>query len=169
MLDRRRFTFGMLLGVTAAGEAFAGSEPAQQASEGPGLSGRYAAHQPNHKSVEVRLFLTNTSTEPKSVVHMRGSRPGPWISAARPGAPEGELLGPIYEADRNEIMSRIGPRPTFVALAAGAELEVGPYRFATPEGALDTIKLSALVDTSDFERIELPTQLVTVASGKPKV
>jgi hypothetical protein len=171
MLDRRRFSFGMLLGVGAAGSAFAGS-PTQQASapaRGPALTGRYGAAQPSHKSLEVKLFLTNTSGDKMSLVHMRGSRPGPWIAAERPGAPEGEQLAPIIEVDRKELMSRVGPRPTFIALAAGAELEVGPYRFETPEGQLDSVRLSATVETSDYETIELPPQIVTVASGKAKV
>lgn len=181
MLDRRNFTFGMLLGLgtAAAGTAHAGSPAYQTAAQTlipeaspeaamPPLSVRYVVAQQG-KTLEVRMFLTNTSSEPVSFVMKRGSRPGPWLVAQRVGAPEGEQLAEIIELDRKELISRIGPRPQYQALAAGSETEVGVYRFETPEGRVGQVVLTATVDLASFESVTLPPQVLKVRDGKTGV
>ena len=55
MLDRRRFTFGMLLGVGAAGSAFAGTPAQNEVAAGPGLAGRFVAAQPRYAGLRSEL------------------------------------------------------------------------------------------------------------------
>lgn len=162
MLDRRRFTFGMLLGLGAS------AATAAIAAEQQRLSARYTIAQSGGKAIEVTLVLTNVSGEPLSIVSSRGSQPGPYVTAARVGAPEGEQLAPIIDVDRKELFSRIGPRPTFMTLAAGAEMTFGPYRYETPEGQAQRVVLTSQIQVGNgefepYEMLSLPAQTLDVS------
>lgn len=164
MLDRRKFTFGMLLGAAASASTAASANPEQKAPQAERFRARYAATSAG-KTVEITLALVNLSSEPVSVVSRRGSQPGAGLSVARVGAPDGEQLAPIINVDRKELVSRIGPRPIFETLAAGAEMSFGPYQFASPEGAPEEIVISSWVEVAPYETVEIPPQTIRL-SGK---
>jgi hypothetical protein len=168
MLDRRRFSFGALLVAAAApAVASASSKAIPEVAEGPRLGARYGVSQKGD-TVEVTLTLVNQASTPVSVVWRYGSRLGPAVSVHRVGAPEGENLAEVVKLDRKEMMSRMGPRPQYLSLAAAgspaSEAEVGTYRFTAPEGPAGEIEIQVTVST-EGDIVELPLERVTVGNG----
>lgn len=171
MLDRRRFTFGALLAAVAApavarqplGEVQAAAAPTEPPSE-PLLRPRFEVSQRGDELV-IHLTLANRAPEPLSVLAKLGSRLGPQLSVHRIGAPEGELLAEVVKIDRTELVSRVGPRPTYVTLAAagegaGAELDVGTYRFHAPEGPVGEVEVTLIVPSGSGALPYPPQRLV---------
>jgi hypothetical protein len=146
-----RRSFAVLLAAGVAGTALAGMPP-------PLLEGRYAVTRAADGTLSVRLFLANRSSEPLPILHMSGAQPGPRLVALAGKAPLAVIESP-------EPATRAGPRPTYLSLAPGAELEVGPWRLRSPERPRKRVTLSAVVVVQDREPVTLPEQTVTVGSS----
>jgi hypothetical protein len=145
-----RRSFAVLLAAGMTGTALAGPAPA--------LEGRYEVTQAADGTLSVRLWLTNRSTEALSVLRMLGTKPGPSLVVQA----EGTQLLPIRS---EELATRAGPRPVFVTLAAGGELEVGPWRFHPPQEVPKRVTVSGVVRLDAREPVTLPEQTVTVGSS----
>lgn len=160
MIDRRRFSFAALLAVGGASSVARAEGIAKVVAVG-------AAFTATHRKgvLEVKATLTNQSSEPLEVQSLLGSRPGPRLEAHRVGAPADEYLAEIVRFDKREMISRMGPPPTFVALAPGKSIEVGPYKFETPEGHLDAVELRLIVYTMQ-EEIVLAPEVVTLGEAR---
>lgn len=157
MIDRRRFSFGALLAVGAASTV----ARAEVQRDLPAMGASFRATQ--RKGVlEVRVTLANQTDAPLDVQTMLGSRPGPRLEARRVGAPEGEMLAEIVKFDRKEMISRMGPPPTYVAVAPGASVEVGPYKFETPEGPVSEVELR-LTAYTERDIVEMAPVVIAVA------
>lgn len=115
--------------------------------------------------VTAKLTLINHGTEAVDFVSMRGASPGPGVQAAI----NDESLSPIYTADQERgMMSRMGPMPTYAAIAPGAAHVVGTYQFTLPEGyAGKTIHFEARVRGEARETLIIPFDIVLGA--KPAV
>lgn len=136
-IDRRSFSFAAI-GLWLAGDAIAQEGVAQQAAtipevpEGPPLTGRFGLRKEGREAV---LTLAVTAAHAMDVLSKRGSRPAPVVNAyLQTDAGEVELVEILGPVDRREMMSRMGPRPTYVAVAKGVPFDLGPWKFEIPQG-----------------------------------
>ena len=109
------------------------------------------------------LTLVNTGTSAVDVLIKSGHSPGPAVSATLT-----ELaLEPVLDrAQEQDMMSRMGPMPTFGVIAAGRELKAGTYKFTLPKGYEgQTVRISAYVRGEQGEPMVLPLTLVLPKQG----
>jgi hypothetical protein len=110
----------------------------------------------------VRLSVINTSDVALDVLTEIGNRPGPDVRVyvVDDEGEDIELAEVVSGVDRRAVMSRMGPRPTYEALAIGGRLEFGKWTFALPKGAeKDAIRVVAQVTVAQADR---PIELVHV-------
>lgn len=154
-IDRRSFSFAAI-GLWLAGDAVAQDPAVQQAAipevlEGPSLTGRFEIRKEGKEAV---LTLAVTPTRAIDVLSKRGSRPAPVVNAyLQTDAGEVELVEIVGPMDRREMMSRVGPRPTYVAVAQGQAFDLGPWRFQLAQGLTGT------------ERVRVVAQVWTEEGG----
>lgn len=146
MASRRAFTFGsMVLALTGARAAQAGIpeldvpvEPnsrrkSRSPEPQPSLDIAFATSRARGL-LEVVVTVTNRSADPVEFVAARGSRPGPWLTAVVTVDEARFELPVVFEADRRQFFSRVGPAPRWEMLAAGSSATLDPYRFEWPKG-----------------------------------
>jgi hypothetical protein len=148
-MNRRAFTFASLALAGTAAAADTLPDVKNDAPPSP-LTGTWAL-KASHRELVVDLSVVNASADGLDVLVARGSRPGPSVQAFISAKDEEIELQPVEEAvDRREAMSRMGPRPLYTLVAAGATAKVGPWKFALPRGAAhETFRVVATVSTSE--------------------
>ncbi len=105
-----------------------------------------------------KLTLVNASNAPVDVLTARGSSPGPNVHATLDDAALSRVLNDKQE---REMMSRMGPMPTYTAIAAGASREVGTYTFALPaDYAGKPLRLETRVWGAEGATVTLPVEMV---------
>ena len=107
-------------------EVQAASAPAPQ-PQSP-ITGRWES-QIKGKELTLTLTLVNTSADAVDVVISRGSSPGPYVQASVDGT---TLDRKMEKTEMKEQYSRMGPMPTWAAVAPGKEIVAGVYRFILP-------------------------------------
>ncbi|MBX2803968.1 MAG: hypothetical protein KTR31_40200 [Myxococcales bacterium] len=185
MATRRSFTFGSLvLALGAAGTARASDTvakkkpqlkqvPQRQAQapaphDGPPDVGIRATAKRSRSVLKVQLEVVNRQPEAVEVMVARGSMPGAWLVATIDIDGEPFELGRIHEGDRREFMSRMGPIPRFAPLASGERHQMGPYKFAWPEGVPDLpVHLTGGLDTESGV-VDINEQVELTAAAKTK-
>ena len=164
-MTRRTFSFASL--VFASTPAFADGKPADTPS---GVRLASAADvTPKGDVLHVRLSVINTSEVPLDVMVELGSRPGPDLRVFLAGEAGDIELAEITKVERREVMSRMGPRPRYEALAIGGRLEVGRWTYGLPQGAdREAFRVVARVTVS---QADVPIELVHLvrASGAAAV
>jgi len=157
--SRRQFTFGALM-LALSGKAHAAKPgpklPQQQQARPtdpvptptPLLSPRWAV---GRKGKELHVFLAlENAGDPTDVIVKWGSRLGPSLTAAIAVEDRYQELAQVFDVDRRELVSRMGPRPTFAPLARNGVLEIGTYRFAWVDGLPeDAVRLTLKGETAD--------------------
>lgn len=171
-MSARTFSFASLLLATATPAMAGGYSPPQQIAEAsdpqptaaPTLKGIWGVSVKNGV-VTAKLTLMNYGTEAVDFVSARGASPGPSVQASI----SDESLSPIFTADQERgMMSRMGPMPTYAAIAPGAAFVVGTYQFKLPENYTGkTIQFEARVRSDAREVLTLPFE--TVLGVKPAV
>lgn len=147
-MTARSFTFASLL-LAAASPAFA--EPpsdlskvlaeAEPAAPLP-LSAKWDLKVKNGVLI-AELKLVNTSASAVDIVVARGHSLGPSVQASLDDVALNQLLEPAQERD---MMSRMGPMPSYGPVAAGGERTIGTYRFELPaDSAGKTLRLDTWV------------------------
>jgi hypothetical protein len=153
-VTRRTFSFASL--VFASTPAFADSHTA-----GPSVGVRLASSvdvTPRGDVLHIRLAILNTSDVPLDVMVELGSRPGPDLRVFLAGEGEDIELAEVTKVERREILSRMGPRPRYEALAIGGRLEVGRWTYGLPQGAdREAFRVVAHVTVAQADR---PIELV---------
>ena len=133
MATRRNFTFGSLVLAMAGPTAARAGGPARTAPPLEiGATGRREGDQ-----LIVELTVTNPTADPIEILAGRGSGPGPWVGASIVIDDQPFELAAVFDGDRRDLISRIGPIPRWAPLAAGATESFGPYRFQWPHGVPD--------------------------------
>jgi hypothetical protein len=161
-MTRRTFTFASLAlagiaNVAVAGEAAQTQQPAASEPTKRPLSGRWSVHTATSEGATavdqlvVGLKVVNDSADPIDVMVAIGSRPGADMTARiTVGAEDVALAAIASELSRADMMSRMGPRPRYEAIATGAHADLGEYRFSLPAGAEnDAVQLTAQVSGDD--------------------
>jgi len=167
MTSRRTFTFASLALAAGASTARAGAPQAQLSAPAP-LGSRWTIER-KPKELVVRLDVTNRTAEAIELLVKRGSSPGPDLRASLEVEDGAIALSEIFQGDRRELMSRIGPIPQYQTLAAGAELVLGPWHFTLPEGAeAESLSLTATVTTS-LGQVVLSSGVVAPGTSKVAV
>lgn len=180
-MSARTFSFASLLLATAT-PAMAGGYPLQQQiaeASDPQPAAQASDVQPaatmtlkgiwgvsvKNGVVTAKLTLMNYGTEAVDFVSARGASPGPGVRASI----SDESLSPIFTADQERgMMSRMGPMPTYAAIAPGAAFVVGTYQFTLPESYTGkTIQFEARIRSDDREALTIPFE--TVLGVKPAV
>ena len=153
-MTRRTFSFASL--VFASSPAFADGRPAGAAG-GVRLASAVDVT-PKGDVLHVRLAILNTSDAPLDVMVELGSRPGPGLRVSVVGEGEDIELAEVTKVERREIMSRMGPRPRYEALAIGGRLDVGRWTYGLPQGAdREAFRVVAQVTVAQADR---PIELV---------
>ena len=162
----RSLSFASLL-LTAVQPAFAGGmpvAPVSQAATIPEVQSLTALQARWNLSIRggelvADLILINTSAEAVDIVSARGHSPGPYVSAILGENTLSQVLTGVQERD---MMSRMGPMPTYAAIAPGKEFVAGTYRFTLPANyAGSTVHLEATVRGAKFDsqKLQLDVQL----------
>lgn len=162
MIGRRRFTFGALLAVGTASSAARASVGESGPSPDALLAAEYRVSQ-RRGVLEVELALTNVSSGTIELQTLLGSRPGPRLEAHVVGTPDGERLPEIVKFDRRELISRMGPAPTYAAVAAGHTVRIGTYQFEIGRAPVEAVELF-LTAYTDRDIVEMPRQVVPVGA-----
>lgn len=159
-------TFASLL-LVASGPAEAGGGPQtlDQALSGVEVATPAALPVTARWALSVRegvltakLTLVNAGTAPVDVLVQRGSSPGPNVRATLADV---SLERVLSDRQEREMMSRMGPMPTYAAIAAGAEREVGTYTFTLPADYQGKrVRLEARVWGEDGATVTLPVEMV---------
>lgn len=93
------------------------------------------------------LAVHNGGADPLEVLAAYGSRPAvePEVTVRVAGVeqPLVRILGPV---DRREMMSRMGPMPTWASVAPGETIDLGPIRFELPRGAEPPVTVRGAID-----------------------
>ena len=105
-----------------------------------------------------KLTLVNASNAPVDVLTARGSSPGPNVRATLDDVVLDRVLSDRQE---REMMSRMGPMPTYTAIAAGASREVGTYTFTLPaDYAGKPLRLETRAWGASGASVTLPVEMV---------
>lgn len=133
-MNPRALTFASLLlayaGPAAAVEAIVEPPPSPEAPVPAGdLRAAWRIEVRNGELV-VHLSVTNTGSDARDVVVAYGRGPGAWLQAV---VGDEELEQVLPRAARADLMSRMGPAPSWAPVAAGATLDLGVYRFTLPK------------------------------------
>ena len=154
MIARRTFNFAVLLGLCSS------VIPAR--AEKPRLSARYTAVRTG-EILEITLHLTNLSSEPISIVTMRGANPGVALSVLG----KGHKADPLRQITAADALTRAGPRPIVESLAGGAERQIGPYRFALGPTPPKQVTIEGWVDLTAGEQLALPPVEISTEEPSP--
>ena len=163
----RAFTFAALLVATAQPALAGGDEaapygiaeaqsqlanPAPEAAPAPAAQPLEARWKTSiQKGVLVaQLTLVNTSGAPVDVIVARGSGNGAYVNATVGGTQLSEIL---TEKQQSAMWSRVGPVPTWAAVAKNGTVSGGTFRFTLPEGY-------------NGEAVEVATSVVTRGADK---
>lgn len=133
-MTARSFTFASLL-LAAANPAFAevpeavsGTLSEQAPADSLPLSAKWELKVKNGVLI-AELRLVNTSASAVDVVLTRGHSLGPGVQASLDDVALNQVLDPAQERD---MMSRMGPMPSYGPIVAGGERTIGTYKFELP-------------------------------------
>lgn len=144
-MNRRTFTFASLASFATVAQA---AEPDANRSK-IALEGRWTGA--IHAGVlTLTLAVHNAGTEPIQALVAVGTRPAPVVCASLVvGHDEVALAAAPREMDVRELMSRMGPMPSYAMVAPDSDVVIGTFAFTLPTGSgAEVIRVTATVETA---------------------